>query len=378
MNHIDSLHRASGHLFAHRRRRALRLALVVVAALTLAAPAVRADHDDDDRPTAGFTFSPTAPVTGESISFTSTSRDTEGNIVSTNWDLDHDGSYDDGSGTTVTRTFPTAGSKIVRIRVVDDEGESRTASKTVTVVANGAPSAVFSADPATVDTGQSVTLTSSSTDPDGRPLTHDWDTNNDGVYGDASGLETTVSFPDGGTFRVGLRVTDSGGLTSTTFGDIVVRNRPPAPAPPSDGTVAGSSPQGTTPTATARVAPRLMSPFPRVRINGAASASSVRVDFVNVRTSSGTRIVIRCKGSGCPYSRAVQTQRWTGGRVRTVRIKGFKRRTLRAGAVLEIYVIKRGVIGKYTRFRFRRLKPPVRVDRCTAVGKARAQRCPSV
>ena len=79
-------------------------------------------------------------------------------------------------------------------------------------------------------------------------------------------------------------------------------------------------------------------------------------------------------------SLGVARPRWRGsraGRLRAVKMPGFKRRHLRAGTVLEVFVIKRGMIGKYTRFKIRRLKAPLRADRCTAPGVARARRCPA-
>ena len=46
---------------------------------------------------ASFTFAPAQPVAGQNVTFTSTST---GAPDATVWDLDNDGTYDDGSGTT--------------------------------------------------------------------------------------------------------------------------------------------------------------------------------------------------------------------------------------------------------------------------------------
>ena len=63
--------------------------------------------------------------------------------------------------------------------------------------------------------------------------------------------------------------------------------------------------------------------------------------------------------------------------MRTLRLPGFKRRNVRAGTVIQIFVIDNGVVGKYTRFVIRRgLRAPKRVDRCTVPGRFRARRCP--
>src|SRR5207245_531039 len=61
-------------------------------------------------PTASFTASPPSPVsTGTPVTFTSTSNDPDGSIASQAWDLNDDGKFDDGTGTTATRSFPKAG-----------------------------------------------------------------------------------------------------------------------------------------------------------------------------------------------------------------------------------------------------------------------------
>jgi hypothetical protein len=48
-----------------------------------------------------------------------------------------------------------------------------------------------------------------------------------------------------------------------------------------------------------------------------------------------------------------------------VRALPFERR-LRAGTTLTIYVVKQGFMGKYTRFKIRKGKPPTRIDRCAS------------
>jgi hypothetical protein len=50
---------------------------------------------------------------------------------------------------------------------------------------------------------------------------------------------------------------------------------------------------------------------------------------------------------------------------------------LRPGTLIEIRVTKRGEVGKYTRFKIRKEKPPLRVDRCLPPGSRRPAPCPS-
>ena len=61
-------------------------------------------------------------------------------------------------------------------------------------------------------------------------LTYEWDFDGDGQFDDATGIHPTFSAAglDGpGTCTVALRVTDSGGLTSTTTATIAITNVPP-------------------------------------------------------------------------------------------------------------------------------------------------------
>jgi PKD repeat protein len=538
----------------------LRVVPLLVLSLVLTAPA-RSDHQNTP-PTASFTNAPSNPVVGELVTFTSTSADPDGIIVDYDWDTDNDGSFDDGDDVSATGTFSgTPGPRTVSLRVDDDDGATRTVSRTISVAANGAPTAAFSASTTTPDTGQTVTLTSTSSDPEGRLASQQWDLDNDGSYDDGTGGTASVSFPNNGTRRVSLRVTDSGGTVGTTFRDIAVQNRRPtaafgvsatevdtgtpitftssstdpdgtvasyrwdfdnngttdatgptasrsfaddgtptvtlsvtdddggigstsrqvtirnrapsasftyAPADPvageevelssaasdSDGTVAeqrwdldgdgvfddatgaevstvfaaegpqtvglqvtdddgaasapalqtidvrpappappeppppaGSTPppasfppavvDGPKPPKPTLVGPRLLDPFPRVRIRGVTTPRGARLDLLSVRTSGGTKILVRCKGRGCPWARKTELARFGASRLRSVNMPGFKRRHLRAGTVLEVFVTQRGMIGKYTRFKIRRLKAPLRVDSCTAPGVARVRRCPA-
>lgn len=88
-------------------------------------------------PTAAFTVSPSSPQIGQGVTFTDTSSDSDGTISTRGWDLDDDGSYDDGSGATAARSFPAAGTFTVRLRVTDDDGAPATATRQVTV--SGSP-----------------------------------------------------------------------------------------------------------------------------------------------------------------------------------------------------------------------------------------------
>jgi hypothetical protein len=83
---------------------------------------------------------------------------------------------------------------------------------------------------------------------------------------------------------------------------------------------------------------------------------------------------LRCRGGrtrGCLF----RTKTKQSNRSRTIRFREIERR-LRAGVILEISVRRGETIGKFTSFRIRRLKPPVRKDACLAPGRSGPTECP--
>lgn len=169
-------------------------------------------------PVAAFTRDITNPITNQTITFTDTSTDADGTIVSRAWDLDNDGAFDDGTGSTASTSFATEGSKTVRLQVTDDRGGTNIATMTFTVSlpANTPPVASFTRDVVSPAANQTITLTDTSTDPDGTIVSRAWDLDNDGAFDDGSGTTATVSFPAAGTYTVALQVTDDRGGTNST------------------------------------------------------------------------------------------------------------------------------------------------------------------
>jgi plastocyanin len=90
--------------------------------------------------TVSFSVSPTAPRAGEPVTFTYTgSADPDGSLVSWQWDLDGDGSFETSTpGGAVSKTYANAGAVTVRMRAIDDSGEpSDVAAQAVTIAAAG-------------------------------------------------------------------------------------------------------------------------------------------------------------------------------------------------------------------------------------------------
>lgn len=81
-------------------------------------------------PIAGFVYSPSAPTTADSISFTDSSTDADGTIATWEWD------FGDGNTSTLqnpTHSFASPGTYTVTLTVTDDGGASDTDTATITV-----------------------------------------------------------------------------------------------------------------------------------------------------------------------------------------------------------------------------------------------------
>jgi PKD repeat protein len=318
-------------------------------------------------PTPAFTMSAADVASGDLVTFSSTSTDPDGSITGYAWDFNGDG-VPDATGPVVTRSWLQPGTPTVTLTVTDDDGAKRSTSHDVTVH-NRPPNASFHFSPSDPQVGELVTLTSTSSDSDGSVASERWDLDDDGAFDDASGRQAQVRFSSAGKHKVSLQVTDDDGAktkVSTTF--TVAPHTAPAPFVSPEPS-SPSLPQLITP-----ISPRMLNPFPLVRISGMTTTKGVIIDLLSVRTGHGAKVTIRCKGRGCPYKHKTVV---TKGKVHRRRMPGFHHRHLRAGTVLEVYVTRSGAIGKYTRFKVRRLLPPKRVDSCTAVSVAKIKRCPA-
>ena len=152
----------------------------------------------------------------------------------------------------------------------------------------------------------------------------------------------------------------------------------PTPSPtPSPGSTPGpSAPPVSTPspgssilTAPVGAVPRLLDPFPVVRIRGVLTPTGARVTLLTVRGPRDVRISVRCRHGSCPRRRVAVTAAVT-------RLRPFER-ALRAGTRLDIKVVRPGWIGKWTIITIRRGAPPRRRDRCVYPGGRRPVRCPA-
>jgi PKD repeat protein len=215
-----------------------------------------------------------------------------------------------------------------------------------------APVASFTWLPRTPSVGQSVSFGSSSTDPSSAINSFAWDLAGSGQFA-VSGPLATTSFATAGPHVVRLRVTADNGLSSVVSETINV----------------------------VAAAPKLMQPFPIVRIAGSETSSGATVRLLTVQAPIGATVSVTCAGAGCRTK--------SESRVATASSKGSSRagavtlafarfeRALRAGATLQIRVTQAGEIGKFTSFAIRRKQLPVRTDACLQPDHYQPSACPS-
>jgi PKD repeat protein len=348
-------------------RRISLAATIALLAITLAlapnaSPAATNDISVD------FNWAPTSPTPGQVVTFTAAANPPAGVVVQNyDWDLNGDGSIDK-HGMTVTWSYPAPGSVNVRLRVKGRGNHGGEVVHTVSVQAVGGggglaprpPVASFTITPAVAVANQPVLFTSTSSDPDGTVKEQVWDLNGDGNYDNGGGVTALRAFADAGEYVIGLRVTDDAGLVSFDSQTVTV-----LPAPGSNVT-------------TQKSGPRLLSPFPVVRIAGRITKRGTRVLVMRVSAPVGAQVSVRCTGRSCPFKKQVRTIS-TGANSLTavsVRVRRLERLLL-PGVRVRVYVTKPGAVGKYTKFRFRAGKAPARTDSCLLPGSWAPAECPA-
>ena len=120
----------------------------------------------------------------------------------------------------------------------------------------------------------------------------------------------------------------------------------------------------------------LLTPFPIVRIVGRTSRRGAKITRLTVRAVVGSDVVSRCLGASgrCPYRQRITRIRGTRGQIRTIHVRAFER-SFRAGVLLRVYVVRAGRTGKFTSFRIRSRRAPMRNDSCVEDIVLRPVRC---
>jgi len=195
-------------------------------------------------PTASFTVAPNPAAPTQNLAFDGRSSfhgRPDRSIMAYDWDFDFDGTTFnvDASGSTTNHAYGTFGTRTVALRVTDNNSPAKTHVTTAVVTVdqgNNAP-LVNAGGPYTVFLGRDLVLDgSASSDPDAAfgdsIVSYAWDLDNDGQFDDAIGVDPTIAAAtlaglglNPGTHTIGLRVTDSFGLSavgSTTINLLAV------------------------------------------------------------------------------------------------------------------------------------------------------------
>ncbi len=175
-------------------------------------------------PTANAAANQTTPLVGESVAFDATgSSDPDGQVTTSEWDVDGDGTFE-RTGETIATSFTEPGNRTVTVRVTDDDGV--TDETTVTVHVNAPPEAALNAT-SPVYTDEEVDLDATeSADPDGTIVGYGWTVDGPTPAPDG-GASGTVTFSDDGEYPVSVIVTDDDGASDTVMANVTVLNRPP-------------------------------------------------------------------------------------------------------------------------------------------------------
>lgn len=172
--------------------------------------------------------------------------------------------------------------------------------------------------------------------------------------------------------RLAVKQTATGGLPPGTDTDWAFTGTVPQPPAPPPGTPQPPPPPPPGGGDGGSGARPLLSPFPVVTIAGRLTRRGARVTRLSVTAPRGSRVRVRCRGRSCPAKRG----RARVGRKGSVRLRRFQA-GLRGGTVLEILIGKPGFVGKFTQFKIRPRRPPLRVDMCLEPGATTPSACPS-
>lgn len=144
----------------------------------------------------------------------SSDPDVGGSIQSHAWDFDGDGTVD-STEKNPSHSYQLAATYDVRLTVTDDQGT--TTSTTRAIAVNSPPNAAFQ-----IACDDLVcTFSDTSTDQGGSLTGWAWDVDGDGST-DSHDRAVTHSYPAGGTYEVGLTVTDDAGATGSTSRSVTV------------------------------------------------------------------------------------------------------------------------------------------------------------
>jgi PKD repeat protein len=187
----------------------------------------------DRPPIASFTSTPSSAPTGTAITFDGTgSYDLDGTVVSYSWAF---GDGATGTGSVVTHSYSPAKPYTVTLTVTDNGGVTGSTISQVTI-GDRRPVVSFTPSPSTANTGQSITLSITVSDPDGTIVSTrvDW---GDSIVQLYSGAITSASHSYASTgastskiFTIIITGTDNNASYTSTSSQVTINDRIPAPS----------------------------------------------------------------------------------------------------------------------------------------------------
>ena len=171
------------------------------------------------RPVAHFSYEPEGGTIHDTVEFFDESLDEDGSILAWEWDF---GDGETSSRKDPTHTFEDKGTHRVTLTVEDDDGNTDTVTRSVTIE-NLPPTAEFTASATTAQVDDEIRFTDASTDPEDHQLRYSWDFG-DGSTSDAS--NPRHSYDEAGTYTVVLTLSDDEGETDTASATVKVEGEP--------------------------------------------------------------------------------------------------------------------------------------------------------
>jgi hypothetical protein len=175
-----------------------------------------------------FSANPIVSDTYQTVTLTGSAIDSDGYIVSYEWDFDGDGNYDSdtGSDTSAFFSYANAGIYNARLRVKDNGGAtalSNIVKITIDSPVNEPPViSSLTAKPSSGSVPLLVIFTTVVSAPDMTEIKYEWDFDGNGTYEvetDTNPISYTYNSP--GTYTAKVRITDSYGGLAT--GDVTVK-----------------------------------------------------------------------------------------------------------------------------------------------------------
>jgi PKD repeat protein len=172
-------------------------------------------------PKADFLPPEGVPNVRSEVQFTDTSVDPEGKALTYYWEF---GDGDTSEQRNPVHIYSSSGTMNVRLTVTDDEGESNTKTRSLTVFPNVRPLADFLFSPEDASINDVINFLDRSIDEDGYVEYWEWD------FGDGSTSiqpDTDHKYSDKGSFYATLTVTDNDGNQDAVTKIITIKNLSP-------------------------------------------------------------------------------------------------------------------------------------------------------